>query len=432
MLDSSDKGGLPLRSAAGYQFSPMIIALAGMLSLASAMGIGRFAFTPLLPMMLHENLVTLAGGGWLATANYIGYFLGAALCTLLPLYFSNHPLPLRIRGLINPPVIVRSGLIATALLTLAMAGDWPWLWPALRLLSGVASAVCFVFTSTWCLQRLTQMGAPQLSGLIFCGPGVGIMATGLAVSAMVARDWHAQIAWVVFGLVAVVLAFLAWQVMRPDQESPKLTGGSEAISTISDSKTHYSLSGGNPQEVFLLTVAYGLAGFGYIITATFLPVIARHALPGSAWPDMFWPVFGLGVVFGGLLGTRLPMRWDQRDLLIGSYAVQCFGIMLGLWFPSVIGFVASSFLVGAPLTAITLFAMREVRRLNALLAASLMGLLTATYGIGQILGPPVATALVRVDGSHADFTLSLEVAATMLMVGALIFLWLRWRYPVRT
>ena len=60
------------------------IALAGLAALAVAMGIGRFAFTPILPMMLHDGVVDLQRGSWLASTNYIGYLVGAVLCTLDP------------------------------------------------------------------------------------------------------------------------------------------------------------------------------------------------------------------------------------------------------------------------------------------------------------------------------------------------------------
>ena len=63
---------------------PYVVALAGMAALAAAMGIGRFAFTPLLPMMLSDGVITLVDGSWLATANYVGYLLGALACMALP------------------------------------------------------------------------------------------------------------------------------------------------------------------------------------------------------------------------------------------------------------------------------------------------------------------------------------------------------------
>ncbi len=52
------------------QISPLTIALAGMIALATAMGIGRFAFTPVMPMMLHDGVINLLGASWLATATW--------------------------------------------------------------------------------------------------------------------------------------------------------------------------------------------------------------------------------------------------------------------------------------------------------------------------------------------------------------------------
>jgi MFS family permease len=104
-------------------------------------------------------------GGWLATANYLGYFAGAMLCA-----FHRSK-----RGV----AMLRGGLVVTILLTLGMGvlhQDWAWLW--MRFLSGVASAYVFVYTAGWCLQQLTQLGRPELGGVIFCGPGLGSPSPG--------------------------------------------------------------------------------------------------------------------------------------------------------------------------------------------------------------------------------------------------------------
>ena len=128
---------------------PSAIALAGLVSLAVAMGIGRFAFTPLLPMMLNDGMLDLPTASWLASANYLGYMLGALLCTLQPWLWA------RFRWL--PPLayssLVRTGLVATGVLTLVMAWQFPAAWALLRFAAGVTSAVVFVFTSGWCLSR---------------------------------------------------------------------------------------------------------------------------------------------------------------------------------------------------------------------------------------------------------------------------------------
>ena len=181
----------------------------------------------------------------------------------------------------------------------------------------------------------------------------------------------------------------------------------------------------------LLKIAYGLAGFGYIITATFLPVIARQAIPGSPWLDLFWPLFGVGVMVGAVVASRIHGVRDLRWLLIGCYVLQAAGIATSLISPSLLGFALGSFLLGLPFTAITYFAMQEIRRLRPAHAASYMGMATAFYGTGQIAGPPlVAALLARSLTPGAGFNLSLEVAACALVLGAAIYGWMVWRYPV--
>ena len=385
------------------------IALAGAVSLAVAMGIGRFAFTPLLPMMLHDGVIDLHGASWLASANYLGYLAGALLCTFQPWIWARAPrLPA-----INGPALVRGGLVATGVLTLGMAVPWAASWPLLRFAAGVASAVVFVYTSGWCLAQLARINEAAIGGAIYTGPGAGIVVSGLFASGMVQWGGHAQTGWLIFGLLAFVLTAGVWRIFH-GTSAP--AAANAAAPVASGNGAHGGV------EIGCLALAYGLAGLGYIVTATFLPVIARQALPGSPWLDMFWPIFGLGVMVGALLATRVRMTLDMRLLLAGCYAVQAAGIAIGVWSPSLAGFAIGSLLLGIPFTAITFFAMQEVRRLRPLLAASFMGLLTAVYGIGQIAGPPMVALLLRHSHNVGEgFTLALEVAAGALLVGALLY-----------
>ena len=397
------------------------IALAGLVSLAVAMGIGRFAFTPILPMMLSDGVVDLPGASWLASANYLGYMLGALLCTLQPWLWA------RFRWLpaLAYSTLVRAGLLATGILTLAMAWQLPGVWPGLRFAAGITSGVVFVYTSGWCLSQLARMGVPAMGGIIYAGPGLGIIVSGLLASGMVALHWTAATGWLIFGVLAFGLSATVWHI---------LCGGDERLAPLPARVA--AASGTLPvrhgyAEMTIFTLTYGLAGFGYIITATFLPVIARAALPGSAWLDLFWPIFGLGVTLGALLATRMPPGQDFRLLLAGCYFVQAVGIATSLWSPSLAGFAIGSLLLGLPFTAITFFAMQEVRRLKPATAASFMGLLSATYGVGQILGPPLVTLLLHhTPNADAGFTLSLEIAASTLLVGAGVYGWMARAYPV--
>lgn len=397
----------------------LVVALAGALALSIAMGIGRFAFTPLLPMMLHDRVIDLHGGSTLATANYLGYLAGAILCMMLPGFLRRFG-----RSMPDNARLVRFALVLTGLLTLAMAYDLPALWSVWRFASGVISAVAFVYTSGWCLSRLAALQQAHLSGVIYTGPGIGIALSGLGAFAMTAASANWALGWIVFGVSALVLTAAIWPIFAPASTKPstKITSGG--------SPTHQARRGWSLEEM-LLTFAYGLAGFGYIITATFLPVIARAALPGSGWVDLFWPLFGIAVAIGALLTRMISASVDRRALLAMCYVLQGLGVLSSLLVPTIAGFVAGSILLGLPFTAITLFGMQEVRRLRPSEPTAFMGLMTAAYGIGQIAGPPLVSAiLVRSASPDAGFALSLEVAAGSLFFGMLVFLVMKFRFPI--
>ncbi len=395
--------------------------MAGAVALAVAMGIGRFAFTPLLPMMLAEGALDLHTASWLASANYLGYLAGAVLCTFQPWLRALLP------GLprFEDATLIRLGLGTTVVLTVAMALPWPAAWPVLRFAAGVASALVFVYSAGWCLATLARHHASALGGVMFAGPGAGIVASGLAVGAMVAAQWRASSAWLLCGALAFVLSATVWRTFGAARGAGTGTAG-----PVGASEPRVAA---RPQRgvIAWLALAYGLAGFGYIITATFLPVIAREAMPGSRALDFFWPIFGFGVFVGALLSTRLRMTGDLRALLCGAYLIQAAAITLGILFPTLAGFALGSFLLGVPFTAITFFAMQEVRRLRPIDTASTIGLLTATYGIGQIVGPPLVAALLRHSASlHAGFSLGLGLAAGGLLLGAAIYEGLRRAAPM--
>lgn len=371
-------------------------ALACMVTLAVAMGLGRFAFTPMLPIMLQEGKLQLEAGGVLASLNYLGYFLGAVSCAAIGF---------------KAKTMVRGGLAATAVLLIGMGVLHSFTsWGVLRTAAGVMSAWVFVFASGWGLRRLAETNSPALAGVIYTGPGIGIAMTGLLGGAL--GRWGSEAGWIGLGVLAVVLVALIWRIFD-DGDLPAANS-----STAASPAARPAASASARSDAIWLVALYGLAGFGYIITATFLPVIARQALPGSSWPDFFWPLFGLAIIPGALIGARAPVHWDNRLLLAVAYALQALGVVLSVAWPTITGFALGSLLLGMPFTAITLFAMRDARRLRGNAAAGLIGYATASYGVGQIIGPLFAAPLAQRTGS---FQLPLLVAAAALALGSVLF-----------
>jgi predicted MFS family arabinose efflux permease len=237
---------------------------------------------------------------------------------------------------------------------------------------------------------------------------------------MVQLEWHSRVGWLAFGLLATLMTALVWRAYsHPDAELAQASVGKVSITQR-----------GSVTEKAALIIAYGFAGFGYIITATFLPVIARTVIPDSAWPDLFWPMLGIGVAIGALIASRIPSRIDQRWLLVGCYLMQAAGIALSNWIPSLLGFAIGSILVGLPFTAITFFAMQVGRRLHPQAPSAIIGLLSASFGLCQIGGPPLAALLIsRAPSTAEGFSWSLNVAASTLVVGAGIYYWMAKKFP---
>lgn len=386
---------------------PWRIVGAGILALVVAMGIGRFAFTPLLPMMLHDGSITLAQGSWLATANYLGYLAGAIAIMLLPW------LAPRWAERFPPAAQARIGVLATAIFTAATALPLPGIWWVVRFAAGLTGAVTLLGVASWCMVRLASLGRTELAGLIFIGPGLGIALTGLLVSGMVALGWHASTGWWIFAAMALVMSVFVWPVVAGHADLHARPGGAAVHSAAQTAAAAPAAARA------MHALAYGFAGLGYIVTATFLPVIARTLLPGqSIWADLFWPIAGLAAVVGTILGTRTPPNLDRRWLLVFAYLLQACGVALGLFMPTIFGFALSSALVGLPFTAITFYSLQEARRQWPASADSFASLISVLYGIGQIAGPPMVAWLLAHSSSDKGFARGLELAALALVVGA--------------
>ncbi|MHA7776059.1 YbfB/YjiJ family MFS transporter [Roseibium sp. M-1] len=317
------------------------IVLAGSASLAITMGVGRFGFTSILPMMLHHGTVDLAFAGRLATANYVGYVVGSLAAMLIPKAWSQTD-------------DIKSALYLTIVLTALMAIPLPSTWIGLRFLVGVASAIGFAITSGWCLVELSA--APgSIGGAIFTGPGAGIAISGLAASVTTALSFTRHWGWTAFAVLSAGMSALIWRAFRKSSRDvePFYFGSARTSSRVLRT------------EMPMFAVAYGFAGFGYIVTATYLPVVAKKAIPDSPLLTVFWPLFGISAVAGSLLASRGRKSADARLCLVGSYLVQSTGVAMPVVWEDALDLALCSILVGVPFTAITHFALNQVGRVRS-------------------------------------------------------------------
>ena len=341
----------------------MRIALAGLAALAVAMGIGRFAFTPLLPMMQADSGLSLTAGGWLASANYLGYLFGA-----LSAGFSR-----------RSGRVIRLGLLVIAGTTLAMGiTHQPAAWAALRLAAGMASAWVLVHVSAWCLPRL--MARRTLAGAVYAGVGVGIVVAGALCGMSMAWSVPSSQTWIVLGAVCLLPTFLLWCVFVPDGSARSQGAGRWNA------------------QWWPLVLCYGAFGFGYIIPATFLPAMARGEIADPALFGWAWPAFGAAAAASTLAVAVLSRHFTYRRLWAMSQLVMALGVAAPVAVRGLAGILVAALCVGGSFMVVTMTGMQEALQVAGPHAARLMAAMTAAFATGQILGPVFASLLIEARG----------------------------------
>ena len=365
------------------------MAAAGLAALAVAMGIGRFAFTPILPMMQEDAGVSITAGAWLASANYLGYFVGALSVMAVPIAAKH---------------AIRAALVTIALATLGMGLQTHFaIWIALRVLAGVGSAWVLICTSAWSLERLQPLRRPALESTVFAGVGTGIAVAGVTCLALMHLRTTSARAWIVLGIASVLVTIAIWPVFGAGDRVTAPASRGAPSSPASD------------REWLRLTVCYGAYGFGYIIPATFLPVMAREALADPAVFGLAWPIFGAAAVASTMLVSTVRRLITNRGLWITCHLVMALAIALPIVWRGITATILAASGVGGTFLVVTMVGMQEARDVAGPRATALMASMTSAFAFGQIIGPILASALHGVEG---DFSAALLVACGALLVSA--------------
>ena len=368
--------------------------MSGVIVLATAMGVGRFAYTPLIPVMERDAGLTVAAAGALASANLIGYLAGASLAM--------HPLTHRARL-----AIVRWSVFAVVVTTALMAGPVA-LWLPLRFLTGVASGFVLVFASSIALERAARAGSLSLAPLFFSGVGLGIAFSGVAVPAL-ALYGGSRAAWCGIAAISALAVLATWQWFT-DDAPPSAIAGREVNAALPNRR---------PTFAWLLVV-YTAEAFAYIIPATFLvAVIAK--IPGLArYAALAWVFVGLAAACATFGWIFAAARLGKERALALALGIQAVGVAAPVFSSSAVAVMFSGIALGGTFIAITLFASSIGRDIFPHNASAAMSRLTALYSIGQIIGPIVATRLALRFGSYDPALLAAAIVAAFATVLTLL------------
>lgn len=359
--------------------------------MAVAMGVGRFVYTPILPGMMEELGLSAAEAGWIASANYLGYLVGALVAAGGWAHGRERAL-------------VLAGLGGTAVLCALMGlTDSMAAFLVIRFLAGVASAFVMVFLASIVFSHLRVAGRDDLQAMHFGGVGLGI-AVSAALMAVLVTDhagWTAGWFWSA-AISACGFAVVAWLV---------------DCGPVSDGVARREPPLPKDRSLARIILAYGLFGFGYVVTATFLIAIVREGGGSRVFEAMVWLVTGLS----GIFSVWLWQRAAKRIGLHGAYAVSCLveavGVAASVALGGHAGPMIGGVLLGLTFIAATALGLQAGRILAPQALRRLFALMTASFGVGQILGPIVAGYLAEWTGS---FFAPSMLAGAVLVASALV------------
>ena len=364
------------------------VILGGICGLVLTIGLARFAYTPLLPLMQAQAGLSDKLAGWLAATNYLGYMSG----TLLAAWVDDARLRHRLYS---------AGLWLSLIVTLLMGlSSNVWVWALSRYLGGLCGASGMLLGSGLVLNWLMQAGRRPELGLHFTGIGMGVTVTavGAMLMSLLSLDWAQQ--WQGFAVIGLAFLLPAWGWRPP---VPARTA------------SHSQASAGTSSHWMILMLAiYFCAGWGFVIDATFTVAIVERQPSLAGQGPWVWLLVGLTATPAVFLWDRVARRSGELPALLIAFGLQALSMLLPALSDSLAAAIAGALLYGATFLGIVSMTLALVGRHSPANPGKAMARLTLGYGAAQITAPALAGSMAQHSGNYHG---ALWMTAAVLLLG---------------
>lgn len=364
---------------------------AGIFSLILVLGVARFAYTPLLPLMQQQAGLGVAEAGWLAAINYAGYLSGALIAS-------------RISSLVLKDRLYRIGMLLAIVSTLVMGLSTNLVvWAISRYVAGLTSAAGMLLGTGLIMNWLIRHNHRSELGIHFAGIGLGIAGCAGAVMLFTPwLDWREQ--WFAFTALGCLLLVPALRWLPPPDTSGLTTSGQK-------------LQDQPPSALYLrvFMAAYFCAGFGYVVSVTFIVAIVNQ-LPGlDGWGNLVFLAIGIGAAPACINWDFIARRIGDLNALILAALLQIVGILLPVMVPGLWAAMLGALLFGGTFIGMVSLVLSMAGRYYPGMPAKMMGKMTLSYGVAQIIGPAVTG---QIGARLGSYNAGLFVAAAIMALGA--------------
>ena len=375
-----------------FNYKVLVLILTGTAALALAIGIGRFTYTPILPFMLEELNITKTEGGLIASWNFFGYLCGSLL-SISSIFKKRVKL-----------VFFISIVLSISTTFLMSIDDEVIFFIIIRFISGLSSAFVLIFGTALILPSIQAFGKKSLSTSHFMGVGFGIVISSILVTFLGELGFHWDDLWIGVAMLSVILAVPIF-ICTPNEILQ------HSYSQNSSYKNNFSFS--------LISISYGLYGFGYVILGTFISAMARETSGLEATEMYVWLLVGLAgipmVIFWPWFGKKIG-----NDLaLFFACAIMGLGVLMPVLLENKVGITSASILLGSTFIPITALALLEGQsRYNGSIRVS-TAILTSSFSVGQMIGPYFGGVIIDLFNSYS---IALTISSISLFIASILMI----------
>jgi predicted MFS family arabinose efflux permease len=366
---------------------------AGIASLLLSVGVARFAYTPLLPLMQEQAGLGVSAAGWLAAVNYVGYLSGAVVASV-------------ISDLVLKDRLYRFGMVLALVTTPVMAlTSNEVVWGLSRYFAGLGSAAGMLLGTGLILNWLIRHDHRSELGIHFAGIGLGIALCAVVVEVL-HRSWDWREQWFAFTVLGAVLLVPALRWFPRPASGAHTRSGTRMVDRP-------------PSKLFLrlFVAAYFCAGVAYVIGATFMVAIVED-LPGLAGRgNLAFLVIGLGAAPASIYWDLVARRVGHLNALVLAGALQVVGIALPVLWAGLASTMIGAVLFGSTFVGIVSLVLTMAGGFYPTQPAKMMGKMTLSYGVAQILAPAATGWLAA---RYAGYVVGLYLSAVVMLLGTVL------------
>jgi predicted MFS family arabinose efflux permease len=370
------------------------ILIAGIFSIIIGLGVARFAFTGLIPAMLDDYL-SIKFVGILASLNFAGYLAGSIFSIF-------------VKDINFKVYLYRLGVflaISTTFILAFSSNDTLWL--VGRVLGGFAGAMCLIIGTSIVMQKLTIKSKTKAMGIHFSGIGFSILTTDLLARFVLSLDCSWRDAWFVLTIFALILSFYSVYILSFDKEVKQ-----NAV------KVRFDFSIFTP-FVIVLIIAYFTEGVGFVVQATFLPDIINNLEGLDGLGGITWTLVGVAGIPSCIIWMLLAHRFGSSNIIIIALLLQAVGILIPAFSTNFYLNLLSGVLYGGTFIGLVALFMNLGGQLSKGNPVVLMGAMTSSYGIGQVIAPLYSIYFIE---KYGNYDYALILTAFIVVAGAILLL----------